>query len=336
MCDAQANERTSLQNFMSDDTDGVLVMHQGCIITEFYSKNMTSTANHGLASLSRNFIASATAILAEQNKVELEAPVEIYIPEMSNSGFAGATIQQLLDMRSGVTSSAYQGFQSLGWAPPNEANPSPPDGLQQLLLALPKEVEHGSSFKYRIGDSDLLGWVCERVTGQTIGEVVSELIWQPMGAQQDADLMLAKRVPVYSGGMAATLRDTARFGLLWLNGGAVSGQQIVPAAFVHKACHGDQDAQDAFLHSAAPNNKQFFGMLASPGKLYKHQTWNLDEQRGTILMYGAAGQFIYIDPPSQLVCTVMSHWPGPFIPEQVQGWLSAFEAIRAKLAVDSL
>ena len=174
--------------------------------------------------------------------------------------------------------------------------------------------------------------MCERVAGQTLGEAIWELIWQHIGAEQDADIMLHNRVPLYSGGMAATLRDTARFGCLWLNEGAVDGHQIVPAAFVHKARHGDQDAQDAFLNSAAPNNKQFFGMLASPGKLYKSQTWNLDEQRGTILMYGAQGQFIYIDPPAQLVCTVMSHWPGPFLPERVQGWLNVLEAIRAKLA----
>lgn len=321
---------------MSDDTDAVLIMHEGSVVTEWYGKHMTPMANHGLASLSRNLIASCIAILADQNKLELDAPVETYIPEVNNSGFAGATIRQLLDMRSGVTSSVYQAFQSMGWAPPNEANPTPPDGLHELLLALPREVEHGGPFKYRTGDTDMLGWVCERVSGQTLGEVVSELVWQPMGAQQDADVMLHNRVPLYSGGIAATLRDAARFGCLWLNEGAVNGQQVVPAAFVHKARHGDQDAQDAFLNSAAPNNKQFFGMLASPGKFYKHQTWNLDEQRGTIMMYGAQGQFIYIDPPARLICTVMSHWPGPFIPDKVQGWLAAFEAIRAELAPDSL
>ena len=326
-----AGNETTLQDFITDDTDGLLIMHQGTVITEFYGKHMKPSANHGLTSLSRGFIASAVAILVEQKRLHLDAPVETYVPELRNSGFAGAKIQQLLDMRSGVTSSVFQTFQSMGWAPPNEANPSPPDGLQQMLLTLPKEVEHGGPFKYRTADTDVLGWVCERVTGHPIGQVISDLIWQPMGAQQDADLMLEKRIPLYSGGMAATLRDAARFGCLWLNEGAVNGQQIVPAAFVHKARHGDEDAQDAFLHNAAPNKKQFFGLLASPGKLYKHNTWNLDEQRGTILMYGAYGQFIYIDPPAQLVCTVMSHWPGPFLPELVQGWLHAFEAIRSNL-----
>lgn len=318
------------------DTDGLLVIHEGQIVTEHYSQTMSPTSSHGLASMSRNLIASAIAVLVDRKQLDLDVPVETYIPEISQSGFSGVTIRQLLDMRSGVTSSVFQTFQSMGWAPPNEANPHPPDGIQQLLLKLPKQAEHSGPFKYRTGDTDLLGWICERVTGQPLGQVVSELIWQPMGAQQDADLALEKRIPLYSGGMAATLRDTSRFGLLWLNEGASNGQQIVPAAFVHEARHGDADAQKAFANSAAPDNKQFFGMLASPGKLYKNQTWNLDEKRGTIMMYGAGGQFNYIDPPAQLVCTVMSHWPGPFIPERVQGWLNAFDAVRAKLAPHTL
>ena len=319
----------------STDTDGLLVMHKGQIIFEHYSSSITPSTAHGLASMSRNIIASAVAILVERSQLDLDVPVETYIPEIGQSGFAGVTIRQLLDMRSGVSSSTFQTFQSMGWAPPNETNPHPPDGIHQLLLSLPKDTEHGGRFKYRTGDTDLLGWVCERVTGQTLGEVVSELIWQPMGAQQDADLVLGKMIPLYSGGMTAVLRDAARFGLLWLNEGACNDSQIVPATFVHEARHGSQDAQNAFSKNAAPDNKQFFGMLASPGKFYKNQTWNLDEERGTIMMYGAQGQFNYIDPPAQLLVTVLSHWPGPFIPDRVQGWLNIFQVLRAEVSQQS-
>lgn len=312
-------------------------MHEGHIITEIYSNDMTPSTNHGLGSLTRNVVASVIAILAEQKKLDLEAPVQTYMPEFSNSGFAGATIQQLLDMRSGVASSMLKITQAMGWSSPEEGKPPPPQGIHELLLTLPKEVSHGGPFKYRAGDTELLGCLCERVAGQTMGEVVSELIWQPMGAQQHADLMLDKRqIPFYSGGMSATLRDAARFGYLWLNGGASNGKQILPAAFVHATRHGDDGAIDAFENSAAPKNKHFFGLMASPGRMYKNQTWNLDEKRGTVLMYGAAGQMIFTDPPAQLMCTVLSQWPGSFVPDRVQGWLNAFQALRAHRAPQPL
>lgn len=321
----------------ANDTDGFLVMHEGKIITEIYSDDFTPTANHGLASLSRNFVASSVGILADRKQLDVNSPVETYMPEMSESGFAGATVQQLLDMRSGVASSMMQIMKASGLSASDEADPTPPEGVHQLLLTLPKEVEHGGPFKYRAGDTELLGCLCERVAGKGMGQVVSELIWQPMGAQQDADLMLDKRqTPMYSGGMAASLRDAARFGLLWVNEGASNGNQIIPAAFVHDTRHGDKEVQNAFINSAAPNNKHFFGLMASPGKMYKNQTWNLDENRGTVLMYGAGGQIIYTDPPAGLMCTVLSHWPGAFVPERVQGWLNALDALRAALPSHTL
>ena len=315
------------------DTDGLLVMHEGHVISEVYCRDTSRSTNHALGSLTRNVIASAIAVLAEQKKLDLDAPVETYMPEMSNSGFAGATVQQLLDMRSGVGSSMMKIMQAMGWSQSEEGSPDPSHGVHQLLLTLPKEVSHGGPFKYRAGDTELLGCLCERVADQPMGEVVSELIWQPMGAQQDADIMLDKRqTPFYSGGMSATLRDTARFGFLWLTDDTNDGKQVLPPAFVRATRHGDKGAIDAFVNSAAPNNKHFFGLMASPGKMYKNQTWNLDENRGTVLMYGAAGQIIFTDPPAELMCTVLSSWPSAFVPERVQGWLNAFEALQTHLA----
>ncbi|KAH7336614.1 beta-lactamase/transpeptidase-like protein [Rhexocercosporidium sp. MPI-PUGE-AT-0058] len=45
-------------------------------------------------------------------------------------------------------------------------------------------------FEYISTNADLMGWVIERVTGKKFAEVVSELIWQPMGAESDAYITL--------------------------------------------------------------------------------------------------------------------------------------------------
>jgi CubicO group peptidase (beta-lactamase class C family) len=53
------------------------------------------------------------------------------------------------------------------------------------------------------------------VTGKRLGEVIDAEIWNRMGAENDALLLLnAKRIPIAHGGMVTTLRDLARFGLL--------------------------------------------------------------------------------------------------------------------------
>ncbi|KAL0031547.1 hypothetical protein WJX77_006312 [Trebouxia sp. C0004] len=115
---------------------------------------------------------------------------------------------------------------AMRWSQPDPTKPVA-DGIKALLLALPKDTEHGGKFKYRAGDTDVLGCLCEAVTGKPMGEVISEFIWQPMGAQQDAKLIVdQKRTPMYSGGMSVTLRDAARFGCLWLNHGCSHGKQV--------------------------------------------------------------------------------------------------------------
>lgn len=321
-----SGESICLGDFMAaNDTDGLLVMHEGHNITEFYAKDVTATSSHGIASVTRNFVASVVAILLERKQLDMDTAAEQYMPELKGTGYAGATVRQLLDMRSGVTSSMILTAQAMRWSKPDPAKPVA-DGIYALLLSLPKDTEHGGLFKYRAGDTDLLGCLCERVSGMDMGELISQLVWQPMGAQQDADIVVdQKRTPMYSGGMSATLRDAARFGFMWLNEGRSNGKQVLPAAFVQDTRHGSEDAKQAF-------SGNFFGLMDSPGKMYHNQTWNLDEKRGTILMYGAGGQIIFIDPPAQLVCIVLSHWPGPFMPDRVQAWFNALHAVRSRLA----
>ena len=249
---------------------------------------------------------------------------------MPSQTAAGATVQQLLDMRSGVTSSMMTISQAMFFQAESSEPNSQPQGTYQHLLTLTKDTEHGGKFKYRAGDTEVLGCICERVTKKSMGDLISELIWQLIGAEKEAELITdVKGTPMFSGGLCCTLHDAARFGLMWLNEGRHNGHQILPASFVHDTRHGSEDVKQAFSNT-------FFGLLESPGNMFKNQTWNLDDQRGTILMYGANGQMIYIDPPAQLLCVVLSNWPGSFLPDRVQAWFNALAAVRAKLAPDTL
>lgn len=317
---------TNLGDFLQAmDTDGFLVLHQGEVITELYPRGMDPGRKHALASITRNFVATMTAILVKNQKLDLNTAVETYMPELKTSGFAGATVQQLLDMRSGVTSSMATLSQAMFFEP-DSSDPHPsPQGIYEYVLSLKKEVDHGGPFKYRAADTETLGCICETVTNKRMSQLISELIWQPMGAESEAQMFCdAKGSPMFSGGLCATLRDVARFGQIWLKGGVLNGQQLLPADFVHDTRHGNDDAKQAF-------SGNFFGLLDSPGRMYKNQVWNLDDTRGTTLMYGANGQIIYIDPPSELMCVVQSNWPGPFVPDRVQAWFNALSAIRNEL-----
>ncbi len=94
--------------------------------------------------------------------------------------------------------------------PPNSPSELPikPRGLYRFLATLSAEVPHGTRFLYRSAESDVLGWVCERAAGQPMAQLLSELVWAPMGAEYDADLLHdGLGTAVHDGGLCATGRD---------------------------------------------------------------------------------------------------------------------------------
>ena len=146
--EAAPGQSTNVRDFLqATDTDGFLVMHRGQIITEEYPRGMDPKNIHAIASITRNVVASVTAILLERKQLDTATAVEQYIPELADTGFAGANIQQLLDMRSGVTSSMFSTSKAMRFVDLDPSDKTP-EGLYSLLLTLPKEAEHGGKFRY--------------------------------------------------------------------------------------------------------------------------------------------------------------------------------------------
>ena len=106
---------------------------------------------------------------------------------------------------------------------------------------------HNGAFHYVSPNTDLLGWVIERATGRRYADLVSELIWQPLGASRSAYITVDRLgAPRCAGGMCTTTRDLARLGLLIAQNGARDGRQIIPAAWIDDIWrNGDKSAWDA-------------------------------------------------------------------------------------------
>ncbi len=208
-------------------TDGFLVLHKGRIVAETYP-NMTPETRHILFSVSKSVTGTLAGILVEEGKLDPDAPVVNYLPEVKNSAYRDATVRHVLDMTVDLdfvedyldTKSDFARYRvSTGWNPPN------PDlgheGLHAFLATVkPAQSRHGETFYYASPNSDLLGWLLERASGMTFAKLLSEKIWQPMGAEADAFITIdAKGGARTAGGINATLRDLARFGELMRNGG---------------------------------------------------------------------------------------------------------------------
>ena len=144
--------------------------------------------------LSKSLLGLLTGILVSERILDPDRQVTTVIPEVSETADKGATIRQLLDMRTGIafdedyTASSgpiVEYRKATNWHPLGPGDcPSDLRSFYQCLRA--PDGKHGGRFHYVSPNSDLLGWVIERATGQRFADLMSRYIWKPMGAQHSA------------------------------------------------------------------------------------------------------------------------------------------------------
>ena len=290
-------------------TDAFLALHDGQVVAERYDAGMTAGTRHLLMSVSKSVLSCVIAVLTDRGLLDLHAPVTAYVPEVGDSGYAGATIRDLLDMRTGVAfRETYTALdaevrvmeRSMGWRP---ALPGDPPGAYPYLATLGRAGPHGGEFTYRSADTDMLGWVCERASGVRVADLISTLIWQPVGAERDAEITcdpLGSAIP--DGGISATARDLARFGQLLVNDGMAQGRTVVPEPWLADIRHPEPGVREAF---ARTDNEYVL-----PGGWYRSQFWVIPGPGGPVLIcLGIHGQLIYADRAARTVVVKMSSWP---------------------------
>ncbi len=314
-------------------TDAVVVLHDGLLVYERYYDGMTEDTPHLLMSVSKSVVGCVAGILVEQGLLDPDEQVSTYVAEIAPSGYAGATVRNLLDMRSGVAfSEEYTDPDAevrvmeryMGWRPGIDGDAA--GGMYTYLSTLGTSTEHGGRFVYRSADTDMLGWVCERAAGARMADLISLLLWQPMGAEFDAEITCdGVGSAIHDGGLSARARDMARFGQLLLDDGRLRGTPIVPSQWLRQARSLDPDIRAAF---AASESEPFL-----TGGWYRNQFWFVPGPLGDLqLCLGIHGQLVLVDPATRTVAVKMSSWPTAQEPSFLLDTIRAFVAAGRELA----
>ena len=285
------------QAFDANYTDGIIVLHKGRVVYERYSGALRPEGQHIAMSVTKSFFGLLGAVLVAEGKLDENARVAQYIPELKNSAFGDATVRQVLDMRTGLKySENYADPNAEIWMHVRAGGVLPrPPGYQgpttfyEFLQTVQKEGEHGGAFAYKTVNTDVLGWLIRRATGKSIGQNLSERIWQRLGMEQDAYFNVDSVGTEFAGGgLNAGLRDLARFGEMMRNGGRAGGQQIIPKAVVDDIARGG-------------DRSAFSGYPTLPGWSYRDMWWVSNNEHGAYSARGIYGQAIYIDPKAEMV-----------------------------------
>ena len=288
-------------------TDGFLVLKDGAIAYERYFNGMHQRTLHLSQSVAKSFTGIVAGVLISRGILDVNAPVTQYLPELEKTGWRGATLQQVLDMTTGVRfseeytnpySDIGQSDVASSWKPiPPDSDPGFkwPRHMWELIVKLDAVVRpHGELFQYRSIESDVLAFCMERVSGKRLAKLVSEELWQKLGAEESACFTVdSAGFALADGGFNATMRDYGRFGQLILeNGGGV-----VPASWIEATRSG---------------NHAIFGepyTQSLPHGAYRNQFWIEDPKSRAILAKGVFGQLIYINWDYNMVVVKLSSWP---------------------------
>ncbi|NOJ40800.1 serine hydrolase domain-containing protein [Bradyrhizobium australiense] len=279
--------------------DGIAVLHRGKLIYERYFGALKPHKPHIAMSVTKSFTGTLAGILVAEGKIDPQAPITEYVPELKTSAFADARVHEAMDMTTGLEytevyadkNSGVFGLRRANGMAPIEPGYEGATNIFDFLCAQKKQGEHGKAFAYKTVNSDVLAWICRRASGLSLSDLLSERIWIPIGAEEDAHYHV-DRIGTESGGggLSTTLRDLARFGETIRNHGRFNGRQIVPSQVVEDIARGGD-----------PEKFKPAGYTTLSGASYRNQWWVTHNAHGAFMARGVHGQGIYIDPKAEMV-----------------------------------
>ncbi len=310
-------------------SDAIVVLKNGKIVFEQYSEGQDAVTPHIWMSVSKSVLGLVAGALVGKGQLDVGVPLLDVIPELAGSGFDGASVRDLLDMRVGVkfdedyhaTSGAIIEYRKSHLWDPIPVGEQPSDLRRFFSALVERDGAHNGRFHYVSPNTDLLGWVFERVSGRRYADLVSELLWQPIGAEHDAYITVDRLgAPRCAGGLCAVPRDMARLGRLFVTGGQSRGTQVIPGSWL------DDIIQNG--SAAAWKEGDFYDLFEGADMHYRSKWYVLRGARPLVYGVGVFGQNVFIDVESDLVIAKSSSQPLPLDKEFLSMTLAGVEVIR--------
>lgn len=278
-------EEKSIKEFIkSVDTTGLMVMKDEKVVFEEYYNGNTSDSHSLVFSVTKSFVSALIGCAIEEEKIEsIKDPIIKYCPELSESGYRGVTIENLLRMTSGVDFCEDYGnpkteIYKLAKAMYDGTS------MTEFIKTLKNSKEPGTFPSYVSTDTQVLGMVLTSAINKTISEYATEKLWKPLGMSSDAFMLVdTDKKELATGGLNITLSDMVRFGMLYKNNGEINGKQIIPKQWVIDSTSVKEDMSGNWN--------------------YGYQWWlpKGNDADGEFVAMGVFGQAIYVNPRKNII-----------------------------------
>jgi CubicO group peptidase (beta-lactamase class C family) len=298
---------------------GLIVLKDGAVVYETYQRGNRPETRWMSMSVVKSMTSTLVGAAIVDGHIEsLDDDVTRYVEALEGSAYEGVSVRDILLMASGV------GWDETYTDPQSDRRDllraqiaQEPGGLMAVMAALPRAGEPGTIHNYSTGETSVLGEVVIGATGMPLAEYLSEKIWTPYGMEADAEWWLDSPdgVEIGGSGLAATLRDFARFGQFFLEGGVIDGESILP---------------DGWTDTAGQPQELVTGETIDYGYMWWPAWTDASIEDEAFAAVGIQGQYVYINPAADVVIAMTAAQPKPLGREPVEA-MAFFDAIVAEI-----
>lgn len=239
--------------------------------------------------MGKSFVSALMGIAIGEGYIgSVDDPVSDYIPQMAGTKVGDIPIKACLQMASGIdfnedTDMNSYSMKTLMGIP-----------AMNIIAKLSLQEKPFTYRRYLSINTEILGEIISNATGQHLAAYMQEKLWSKIGPEQDAYWTLNNGKELAMGGLSVSLRDFARFGRLYLNGGNWNGEQIVPSDWV-------KDSVDISADYSKPGaNHDSYNAIG-----YGYQWWVPEGSEGEFLAIGVYGQWLYVNPARNTIIVMM-------------------------------
>jgi CubicO group peptidase (beta-lactamase class C family) len=271
------------------NTNALLVIRDGRITHEWYRPGFNASTRLPSYSVAKTMTSILIGQLVDAGQIrETDRFIDFYPEFAAGTSFDDVTVAHLLDMQAGIGVSDNYPTGPSGWGVAIAQMYATTDMTWFLGNNRRMAFDPGTSAEYRSVDTQLLGMIIKKVTGDRISEVFERNVWQAIGAEFPATWNVDR-----VGGTEkafccfnATAKDYAKVGLAMLNGGESNGRAII--------------SRDWLTRMSTP-------VVELDGIGYAAQVWH--PFPGIYMAQGLHGQFIWMDPENNTVIIKLSDNP---------------------------
>jgi len=290
-------------------TVAFLIIRNDSMLYEKYLYNYDKSSVVPSFSSAKSFVSALAGIAIDEGYIkDVNEPITNYLPELDKNKFGNITIEDVLDMQSGIkyNEGYYNPFGDV-------AKYYYGTNIKKYIKKLKIKEAPGKTFEYISVNTELLGLIIEHATGKHLYQYLEEKIWKNTGMEYDASWSIDSRKNQTEKAFCcinARARDFAKFGRLYLHNGNWNGKQIISEKWVKQS-----------TQFATEKN----------GYIYSYQWWHNPkytpigiEAGNDFYAHGLLGQYIYVYPSKNIIIVRLGKKEGNIY------WAGLFKAIAEK------